>query len=120
MRIFDRIIGRLDEYVWTRGGCGNTRLARVWRGVENVREGQIIQESLDLFTLRIAPTPKFSKIDEEILKRNLVERVGTTEVRFEYVDHIPRNRSGKFKSVISRVDPPKEGIRDFAPYDEFT
>ena len=119
MRVFDRILGRLDEYVWTSDGRGNTRLARIWRGTENVREGQIIQENLDLLVLRIAPTAKFSDKDEKILIQNVVERLGAVQVRLELVDHIPRNSRGKFRAVISKVPPPNNLVKEFeAPHED--
>jgi phenylacetate-CoA ligase len=118
MRIFDRIVGRLDEYVWTRDGIGNTRLARVWRGANGIREGQIIQESLDLIVLRIAAAPEFTPKDEEILRRNVAERLGDVRVHCEFVDHIERNSRGKFRAVISKVPPPDKRVKAFEAPDE--
>jgi phenylacetate-CoA ligase len=107
---YNRIVGRLDEYVWSKDGRASTRLARVWRGIDTIREGQIVQKTLDDIHVNISVRNNFSNSDKQLLISNIQERIGDVNVSVHIVDTIPRNGRGKFKSVVSYVKPKNQDI----------
>jgi phenylacetate-CoA ligase len=104
MPVVGKIYGRLEDYVYTedRGFVG--RLDPAFKGVENIVESQIVQESLDLLQVFYVPAPEFSSNDLSCLERNLRDRVGK-KIRLEFisVSSIPRGGGGKLRAVISKL-----------------
>jgi phenylacetate-CoA ligase len=75
----------------------------IFSGVENVIEGQIVQEDLEQFTVRVVPAPGFGAREELELTEALRKRLGRVAVSVERVEELERTRSGKFRPVISRL-----------------
>ena len=73
--------------------------------VADVRQFQVIQRSLELVEFRLVVDRRLSSSQEariaEILQRNLRHPF---RIAFDYVDEIPRSRSGKYEDFISHVD----------------
>jgi phenylacetate-CoA ligase len=68
---------------------------------------QIIQERVDLLRVKLVPGGEFGADDEARLVRALQGRVGSgMRIEIDIVAEIPRERSGKFRWVISMVRPP--------------
>lgn len=105
MPILRGIEGRLEDLCVTRDGRQLLRFDTVFKGVEAIREGQIVQESLDRFLIRVVPTAAFSERDRERLRHNMALHVEGVDVEVVLLDAIPRTASGKFRPVISRVKP---------------
>src|SRR5580658_7779769 len=81
------------------------RLDAVFKGVRNIVESQLEQESLDVLRVRFVPAARFSAEDLQMLENNLRARVGRSiHLEFECTDRIPRSPNGKFRFVISRLD----------------
>lgn len=96
------ISGRRDDilYVPERGYVG--RLDPVFKGLSNMVETQIVQESLDSIVILLVPAPEYKAADGEQLVRNLREKVGhQVAVELKVVEMIPRGPNGKFRSVVS-------------------
>ncbi|MBW6465111.1 MAG: hypothetical protein K0B06_01245, partial [Brevefilum sp.] len=71
----------------------------------NIIEGQIIQETLDQFVVKVVPTTAFSQLDIDDIQQRMFQRLGSKiSVRVITVDDIPRTESGKFRAVISKVE----------------
>jgi phenylacetate-CoA ligase len=105
MPVIEEIGGRLDDVVFTRERGFLGRLDPVLKGVENIVESQIEQESLDVLRVRFVPAAQFSAADLRLLENNLRARVGRgIHLEFECTDRIPRSANGKFRFVISRLD----------------
>lgn len=99
-----RIVGRIDDTVMTPDGRSVGRLDHIFKGLTGVRECQIVQEELDLITLRIVRDDTFSAASERALRENLRARLGLNiRVQFEFIDRIPRTSRGKFKGVVSKI-----------------
>ena len=95
----------LDDFVYTRERGFLGRLDPVLKGVHNIVESQIEQESLDVLRVRFVPAPQFTHEDLHVLESNLRARVGRSiHLEFECTDRIPRSANGKFRFVISRLD----------------
>jgi FKBP-type peptidyl-prolyl cis-trans isomerase 2 len=70
----------------------------------HVVEGQIIQEDLHRFTVKVVPTAGFGQEDVQEIQQRMLQRLGLgVEVSVETVSEIERTTSGKFQAVISRV-----------------
>lgn len=105
MPVIEEIGGRLDDFVYTRERGFLGRLDPVLKGVHNIIESQIEQESLDRLRIRFVPAPRFTNEDLHLLENNLRARVGRSiHLEFECTQHIPRSATGKFRFVISRLD----------------
>jgi phenylacetate-CoA ligase len=105
MPVIEEIGGRLDDFVYTRDRGFLGRLDPVLKGVRNIIESQLEQESLDVLRVRFVPAPRFTAEDLQMLESNLRARVGRNiHLEFECTDHIPRSTTGKFRFVISRLD----------------
>lgn len=103
MQRISRVSGRKDDilYIPERGYIG--RLDPIFKGLSNIIEAQIIQESLDQITILLVPAPGYSNAMGETLVRNLRGKVGDSiSINLQTVEQIPRGPNGKFRSVISR------------------
>jgi phenylacetate-CoA ligase len=105
MPVIEEIGGRLDDFVFTRERGFLGRLDPVLKGVRNIVESQLEQESLDVLRVRFVPAPHFTAEDLRMLENNIRARVGRNiHLEFECTDRIPRSANGKFRFVISRLD----------------
>ena len=104
-RVVSKIIGREDDYVATPSGHRVGRLDHIFKGVEGIREAQIIQDSPSSLLFRIATAAGFDKVNEDLILTRTRQFLGTEmEVTLEYVDEIYRTSAGKLKFVVSKVD----------------
>lgn len=97
------VAGRRDDVILTPDGRRIGRMDPVFKGDIPMREGQIIQESMDLIRVLVVPAREFTARHEEELVAAVRERVGNIQVRIERVNEIPRTANGKFRAVISKV-----------------
>ena len=105
MPVIEEIGGRLDDFVYTRESGFLGRLDPVLKGVRNIVESQLEQESLEVLRVRFVPGARFTGDDLHHFERNLRARVGRgIHLEFECTDRIPRSANGKFRFVISRLD----------------
>ncbi|GJQ22201.1 MAG: hypothetical protein HBSIN02_25560 [Bacteroidia bacterium] len=73
----------------------------------HVREGQIVQEALDLIRVKVIPSGNFGQEDVDDITHRVQQRLGdSVKVIVESVDEIPRTKAGKFQAVISKIAPP--------------
>lgn len=95
------IQGRLDAYVVTRDDRLIGRLDHIYKGVEHIAEGQIVQESRTRVVLKVLRDEGYTREDETRLLRHAEQRLGPgTEIAVDYVNSIPRTAKGKFLAVI--------------------
>ena len=70
----------------------------------------IVQESLELTRVLIVPEGAMSPAADQHIRDSFRARLGkTVDVEVERVTEIPPERSGKFRYVVSRVDPQRMG-----------
>jgi len=99
-----RIEGRMDDMIKTKDGRWVGRLDPIFKTDLHLREAQIIQESLEKFTIKYVPSMGWSELDEFIIQEGLHQRVGDVQILFEEVNEIPRQANGKFKAVLSKIN----------------
>jgi len=98
------IIGRIDDILITKRGAYLGRLDHIFKEMHNIKESQIIQESIDKIVVKVVPREEFSEKDIGMLIKEFQKRLGSDmEIEVKIVDQIPRERNGKFKAVISKV-----------------
>lgn len=103
MPILESIQGRYEDMCFTPDGRAVFRFTGVFKGLKTIKQAQVIQEAIDRFTILVVPTAEFSGHDIELIQKKMLAHVGSVPVDVQRVDAIPRTKSGKFKSVVSRL-----------------
>ena len=103
MPILEAIDGRVEDICITSDGRQMLRFDTVFKGVDSIREAQVIQEHLDLFTIRVVPADTFGEHDINKLKENMRLHAGETRVDVQCVEQIERTSAGKFRAVICKL-----------------
>jgi phenylacetate-CoA ligase len=100
--LIDRIMGRVEDYVFAANGRIVGRLDHLFKDSQNVVEAQVVQTVPGEVVLRVVRTPDYGPGDEQAIREEAALRLGSdTAVAFEYVDSIPRGKNGKFQFVVS-------------------
>jgi phenylacetate-CoA ligase len=94
------VLGRVDDVLVLSDGRTIGRLDHVFKGVENMIQGQIAYRSPDQFVLRVVPGPRWSTADEQRLRHNFEQRIERVHLLIELVAAIPRGPNGKTKFVV--------------------
>jgi phenylacetate-CoA ligase len=79
---------------------------RVFMKMENVKQFQMIQETMEDYLVKIVKNPKFDEKDVSFIEKMLKEKLGDINIRYKYLDKIHPESSGKFLYTKSYV---KEG-----------
>ena len=82
------------------------RIGKVAAGVPAVKQYQIVQEAIGVFTVYVVAGPEFGGAEAAEVARNVSASVGRAEIRVEVVDRIQRGPGGKCATVVSRVAAP--------------
>ena len=102
--VIKKIIGRTDDILIMEDGREVGRLDPVFKGLKSIKEAQIIQEDYSQITLNIVPDDDFNEKDGHAVVAELKKRLGeNVHIEINIVDEIKRTKSGKFRSVISKV-----------------
>ena len=74
------------------------------KDVAGVRRFQVVQDSLDRFTLKVVPGPEFGADQEAYVRREVSKVLGSdASLDLQRVDDIPLTASGKFRVTVSRL-----------------
>ena len=109
MTRFNGVTTKEEDIVVTPEGklVSSSILTHPFKPLDAVEESQIIQDQVDSLKVRIVQREGYSKSDSVHLISALQERVGPTmRIELEFVDRIPRTKSGKLRWVISKVPLP--------------
>jgi phenylacetate-CoA ligase len=102
--------GRVADYVVTPEGnliSGISLTENFAMKLPEIKQLQIIQESLEFLLFKAVKGENFSAGSEEKIMNLALERFGPKmKFKCEYVDHIPQEPSGKYRFCISRVRNP--------------
>ncbi len=81
-------------------------LTHPFKPMHNIIESQIIQEEINEIVVKIVKEETYTEKDEKQLLDAFNERLGEQiTIQLEYVDAIPRTKSGKLKWVVSKIKP---------------
>lgn len=104
-RLIQSIDGRQDDYIVLSNGTRLGRLGYIFRNATRIREAQIHQRRIGQITIRIVRGEGYTEADEQALLRSSRQWLGDREqITCEYVDALPRTRSGKLRLVVSELD----------------
>jgi len=104
MPVIKEVLGRIEDVVVGPDGRQMVRFHGVFVNQPHVREGQIIQESLDFIRVRVVPADGFGAQDIHDIVHRVQQRLGEqVRVEVESVTEIPRTKAGKFQAVVSNL-----------------
>jgi phenylacetate-CoA ligase len=103
--VLKEILGRLEDVVTAPDGRQMVRFHGLFIDLPKVVEGQVIQEALDRFTIRVVALDGFGETEAQVIRSRLVERLGKVQATIERVPAIARTERGKFRAVISKLGP---------------
>lgn len=107
MPVIKEVAGRLEDVVTGPDGRELVRFHGLFVDQPNVREAQVIQETLTDLRIKVVATPEFGPRDRADIIARVHSRLGSgVNVTVEVVPNIPRTKNGKFKAVISHVKRP--------------
>lgn len=104
--LVEKILGRYDDFIVTPDGRQVMLIDIIFSPNMHLLEAQIIQESLDEFTVKVVPMDKWSIDENELICSAIRRRVGDVKVKIEVVSEIERTWAGKFKVMVSKVPQP--------------
>jgi phenylacetate-CoA ligase len=106
--LLKEIHGRSTDFLVAQDGTVMHGLALIYvvRDIQGVRQFKVIQESIDRTRVLLATDEGFNERDLETIRQGIRRRLGTTvKVQIDRVGQIPREASGKYRYVVSHVDP---------------
>jgi phenylacetate-CoA ligase len=103
----ERVVGRVDDIIVLPNGRKIGRLdSFVFKHSNHIYECQIVQETPSTFTFLLVPEPGYTlEIQRQILDETYARLGHDVTVTVRLVDTIPRTSRGKFRAVISKVNP---------------
>ncbi|MGB1108866.1 MAG: phenylacetate--CoA ligase family protein [Gammaproteobacteria bacterium] len=106
--VFKEIMGRTTDFIVAADGTVMHGLALIYivRDLTSVKHFKIHQQSLERTRLLLVVGDGYTDKDEAAIVSGFKQRLGASvEIALEYMDEIPRERSGKFRYVVSDVSP---------------
>jgi len=106
--LLEEIQGRTTDFIVAHDGTVMHGLALIYvvRDLAGVRAFKIVQESLELTRVLLETDADFAPAAVEEIVAAFRQRLGSpVEIRVERVERIPPERSGKYRYVVSHVDP---------------
>lgn len=104
--LLKEIQGRTTDFVMAADGTLMHGLSLIYviRDIAGVENFRIVQESLRETSVQLVTNREFADENIRHIERGLQQRLGAAvNVRVECVAHIPREASGKYRYVMSRV-----------------
>ncbi|HRO26166.1 MAG TPA: phenylacetate--CoA ligase family protein [Luteimonas sp.] len=102
----ERIDGRRLDAIRTTDGrvLPGEFFPHMLKDVAGVRRFQVVQESLDRFTLKLVAGAEFGAAQEAYVRREVAKVLGNdASLDLQCVDDIPLTASGKFRVTVSRL-----------------
>ncbi len=102
--VIEEITGRLEDTVIGKDGREMVRFHGIFVGLPHVVEGQIVQNTLDDFSINIVAMGILSTHEKEVIEQRMKSQLGEIHINFNLLNEIPRGANGKFKAVVSEVE----------------
>ncbi len=103
MPILQEVAGRMEDVITGPDGRQLVRFHGIFIDIPKIIEGQVIQEEIDFFILKIVASENLTQDDEILINKRFWERLGKVKVLIQRVEKIERSGSGKYKAVVSKV-----------------
>jgi len=101
--VLQEVVGRLEDVVTGPDGRQMVRFHGIFIDLPGVLAGQVIQEAVDQFTVRIVTLEGFGESERQAIRDRFASRLGKVKVRIQTIPEIPRTERGKFRAVISKI-----------------
>jgi len=105
--VVEKIIGRINDYIYSNetGKINLGNLSNCVKYVHGVIKFQAIQDSLTEITFNLqVDKEEYKKKDEQMFMQELRNRLGEKiSLNINYVENIPREKSGKFQMIKNSV-----------------
>lgn len=103
MPIVSSIEGRIEDVLKGPDGREMVRFHGIFIDLPEIRRGQVVQESMDLFTVFVECGSPISELSKEKIIHRMRSQLGEVKVRVAQLDQIPLGPNGKFKAVVSKI-----------------
>lgn len=100
----EAVTGRVEDVVVGPDGRELVRFHGIFIGLPHVLEGQVIQQELDQFHVRVIAESAFGDEQVREIQKRFDNRLGPVRVTVERVPELERTARGKVRAVISLVD----------------
>jgi phenylacetate-CoA ligase len=115
MPVLQEVVGRMEDVVVLPDGREIVRFHWLFIDLPHVVEGQVIQEELRKFRVRVVAASGFAEQDVREIRRRMHSHMGNdAEVIVERMAELPRTDRGKFRGVISHMTTQKRTERTAA------
>ena len=101
--VIEEVLGRLEDVLVSPDGRVSACSHRLYHGLPNVLEAQLVQERLDRIRVRVVRAAGFQVQDEQAIRKRIQDHLGAVEVVVEATPELKRTERGKFRSVISQL-----------------
>jgi len=105
--LMERVTGRTADYLKRRDGsmvAGVSLVERTLTAISGLEQMQVVQPAADEIVLNVVRAPDFSPATEQALLAEVRSVFGPgIEIRANYVERIPQERSGKYRFSICRI-----------------
>ncbi|XSG86426.1 MAG: phenylacetate--CoA ligase family protein [Methylohalobius sp. ZOD2] len=107
LEVLDEVAGRTTDFIVRADGTIMHALALIYvlRETPGVKQFKIIQPTLDRLVIQLTPeTGLWREDNANAVRSKMKQRLGeSVTVQIEYTDHIPPEKSGKYRYVVSHV-----------------
>lgn len=103
MVAIDEIVGRVEDKIIGPDGREIVRFHSLFTDIPHLLLAQIIQETLEEYTILIVVEDQFKNSSSDIIRSKFKSQLGDVTVNIHKVSEIPKNKNGKFQAVISKI-----------------
>lgn len=104
--LVDRIVGRIDDCLYTRDGKRYSGMHFVLFGRRGIKKARLIQDDMDSVKVELVVTVEFDDNERTALEDALQSKLeNKLKFELEFKDDINQETPGKFKFVVSKVNP---------------
>jgi phenylacetate-CoA ligase len=118
LRMLNQVQTKWEHVVTTADGrfISPSNLTHPFKPIRGITKSQIVQEAPDHVVIRVVATNEFTDSDRDLLLRGIQERLGArTRIDVRRVEDIPKDPSGKYRWVVSKVPFSFNQQRDSSP-----
>lgn len=103
-RLVKSIDGRIEDYIVTPDGRRIGRISSIFKGMINIKECQLYQDTPEKVIFRIVRGMNYSDKDEHRILSEARKRLGDSiDIEVSYVTGIEKTKTGKLRFVISKI-----------------
>lgn len=104
--ILKSLQGRANDILIAPSGkrVHSLSIVYIMKDIRNIRQFKVIQESKDKLIIKLVKESESVNVDTEYIEQEIKQLMGfKVHTFFEFMKEIPKERSGKFKWIISHV-----------------